>query len=179
MKYVSCWFNKYSVGVGVVLVSLFACCNAKAASSTSLEWNANTDPSVAGYNVYYGGASRTYTNVLDVGSSTNAVVGGLAEGQKYYFAVTAYTYDGIESDYSSEFTYVVPGLLTMNPGATPSSPMQIHFPVAAGHWYELQQSTDLASWITIWQTTGTTNTWVEFDVPVSTSGSSFYRVILH
>jgi Fibronectin type III domain len=170
---------KYGVGVGLVLVSLFVCSLAKAASGTSLEWNPNTDPSIAGYNVYYGNASRSYTNVMNVGSSTNAVVGGLVEGQTYYFAVTAYTFDGIESDFSAEFVYVVPGFLTMRPGATPGSLLQIHFPVAVGHWYELQQSVDLISWMTIWQTTGTANVWVEFDVPVSISGPRFYRLVLH
>jgi len=61
---------KFGVGVVVVLVSLFACNLAKAVSSTPLEWNPNTDPSVAGYNVYYGGTSRTYTNVINAGNST-------------------------------------------------------------------------------------------------------------
>jgi hypothetical protein len=107
---------KLGVGVFVVLLSLFACNLAKAVSSTSLEWNPNADPSVAGYNVYYGGASRTYTNVINAGNSTNAVIDGLVEGKTYYFAVTAYTDDGAESDYSDEYIYIVPGFLTLTPG---------------------------------------------------------------
>jgi hypothetical protein len=93
VTYQSCWLKKFGIGLGVsaVLVSLFACSLAKAVSSESLDWNPNTDPSIAGYNVYYGGASHSYTNVINIGSSTNAVVGGLLEGQTYYFAVTAYT----------------------------------------------------------------------------------------
>lgn len=175
----SCWFKKFGVGVGAVLVGLFVCSLAKAVSRVSLDWNPNTDPSVAGYNVYYGGTSRGYTNVINVGTSTNAVIAGLAEGQTYYFAVTAYTYDGAESDFSNEYTFLVPGLLQVTPGATPTAPVQIRFPVAIGHWYELQQSVDLVSWFTIWQTTGIANVWVEFDVPPSLSQPVFYRVALH
>lgn len=166
-------------GAGVVLATLFACGLARAASSTVLEWSPNTDPSIAGYNVYYGGASRDYTNVIDVGASTTALVDGLVEGQTYYFAVTAYTFDGEESDFSDESIFLVPGLLTLIAGSTPAAPMQIRFPVAAGHWYELQRSTDLLTWLTIWQTTGVANVWVEFDAPISASGAQFYRVVLH
>jgi len=177
VKYVSNGFMKY--GVGVVLLSLFACGLAKAAMSTTLQWNPNTDPSIAGYNVYYGSASRNYTNVINVGAVTSTTVDGLVEGQTYYFAVTAYTFDGEESDYSNEFVFLVPGLLTMTAGPTAASPIQIRFPVAGGHWYELQQSADLSNWFTVWQTTGIANVWVEFDAPISSSGAQFYRVILH
>jgi len=170
---------KIGVGVFVVLVSLFACSLAKAVSSTPLAWNPNTDPSVAGYNVYYGGASRTYTNVINAGNSTNVMVDGLVEGKTYYFAVTAYTYGGVESDFSDEIVYIVPEFVTLTPGATSSSPMQIRFPVAAGHSYELQESTDLVHWTTVWQTTGTDNVWVQYDAPINTSGAQFYRVVLH
>jgi len=135
---------------------------------------------VAGYNVYYGGASRIYTNVVDIGNSTHAMITGLLEGQPYFFAVTAYTVDGLESDYSEEIVYLVPGLLTITPGATPNSPMQIRFPAALGHWYELQLSTDLISWLTIWQVENvSSNNWVEYEPPINTSQPQFFRVILH
>jgi len=134
---------------------------------------------VIGYNVYYGGGTRSYTNILNVGNSTNAVVNGLVEGKTYYFAVTAYTLDGAESDYSDEFVYLVPGFLTLTRGGTPSAPWQIRFPVAGGHSYELQQSVDLVNWFTVWQTMGVSNVWVEFDAAVNTSETLFYRVISH
>jgi hypothetical protein len=37
----------------------------------------STDPSVAGYNVYYGGASGAYTNEISVGNATNATISGI------------------------------------------------------------------------------------------------------
>jgi hypothetical protein len=178
VKYVSVGLKKF-LGGGVVLVSLLACNLARAVSLVSLDWNPNPDSSIAGYNVYYGNASRSYTSVTNVGNSTSVMVGGLLEGQTYYFAVTAYTYDGEESDYSEEFVYLVPGMLTLTQGTTPESPLTIRFPVEAGHSYELQQSTDLANWTTFWQTTGYSNVWVEFDAPITAAPAGFYRVVSH
>ena len=179
VTYRNCRFQKFGFSFVVVLALVFACRISKGVSSADLLWNANPDPSVVGYNLYYGGASRTYTNMVSVGNTTNATVGGLLEGKTYYFAVTAYDIDGNESDYSAEATYVVPGWLVMTPGATAIDPLRIRFPVAPAHWYELQVSTDLKSWTTVWQTVGLTNTWIEYDAPVAGIGSQFYRVVLH
>jgi hypothetical protein len=73
--------------------------------SVTLVWNPSYDTSVTGYNVYYGVASRVYTNRLDVMASTNATVDGLLIGARYYFAATAYNLIGLESDYSAEVSY--------------------------------------------------------------------------
>jgi hypothetical protein len=167
------------LGAVVVVACLSACSLAKAVSTVPLQWNANTDPTVVGYNLYYGGASRTYTNVTDVGNVTNVVVGGLSEGKTYYFAVTAYDAYGDESDFSDETVFIVPGYLVMTTGTVPGAPVRIQFPVASDHWYELQSSPDLKSWTTIWQITGITNNWVEYDAPQLSTGSQFYRLILH
>jgi hypothetical protein len=174
-----CWLQKFGVGLVIVLASFFACTVAKAVSSVSLEWSPNTDPAVAGYNVYYGGESRNYTNVVDAGSLAAGTIDGLEEGKIYYFAVTAYDDFGDESDYSVETEYIVPGLLTMTQGTNPGDPLQIHFPVAPSHWYELQVSEDLQNWSTIWQVIGVSNTWVEFDVPLVGLPTQFFRVVLH
>src|SRR5882672_3757130 len=80
-----------------------------AVGSVNLVWNPSSDPNVVGYKIYYGGASHTYTNVVDVGSATNVTINGLVDGVTYYFAATAYNILGIESDYSSEVSYAVPG----------------------------------------------------------------------
>jgi hypothetical protein len=179
VKHYSCRFKKLVVGVGVVLVSLLAGSLANATSSVGLNWSLNPDPSIAGYNVYYGTVSHSYTSVITVGNTNQTVIDGLTEGKTYYFAVTAYTFDGLESDFSAEYVDIIPGFLTLTSGATPSSPVQIQFPVATGHWYELQLSTDLVAWVTIWQTTGTTNQWVEFDVPTVSFQRAFYRTVQH
>ena len=82
--------------------------SAFASGSVTLAWNASTDPTVAGYNVYYGGASGAYTNEISVGNATNATISGLVQGTTYYFAATTYAASGMESPFSSEVSYLIP-----------------------------------------------------------------------
>jgi len=82
--------------------------SAFATGSVTLAWNASTDPSVAGYNIYYGGTSGNYTNEICAGNATNATISGLVQGTTYYFAATSYASSGMESSFSSEVSYLVP-----------------------------------------------------------------------
>lgn len=77
-------------------------------SSVTLAWNSSTDSTVAGYNIYYGGASYTYTNKISVGNATSVNISGLLQGQTYYFAATTYSGSGAESAFSGELAYLVP-----------------------------------------------------------------------
>jgi hypothetical protein len=82
--------------------------SAFATGSVTLAWNASTDPTVTGYNIYYGGASGSYTNEICAGNATNATISGLVEGTTYYFAATTYAASGVESPFSSEVSCQVP-----------------------------------------------------------------------
>lgn len=75
---------------------------ATASVSANLTWTASTDPTVTGYNIYYGGASGQYTNSLSVAAITNAVVPDLADGTTYFFAAKAHNATGSESPFSNE-----------------------------------------------------------------------------
>lgn len=81
---------------------------ALATRSVRLAWGPSPDSTVAGYNIYYGPASRTYTNIVSFGKVTNATVSGLIEGGMYFFTATAYDGTGLESDFSNEVGYLVP-----------------------------------------------------------------------
>lgn len=71
------------------------------AQDVRLGWGASPDSDVAGYKVYYGLASRTYTTSINTGKTTSYTLSGLATGT-YYFAVTAYDLSGNESAFSNE-----------------------------------------------------------------------------
>jgi hypothetical protein len=84
-----------------------------------LAWNAPTTDSdgaaltdLAGYKLYYGLASRTYTHTIDVGNRTTYTVSSLESGRTYYFAVTAYDTSGNESDFSDEVLMTVSPLVS-------------------------------------------------------------------
>jgi hypothetical protein len=71
----------------------------------SLAWDANTEPDLAGYNIYFGTASRDYSDPINVGDVTEVTLTGFDEGSTYYFAATAYDEDGNESAYSEELVH--------------------------------------------------------------------------
>jgi hypothetical protein len=80
-----------------------------AAPSVTLAWNANSETNLAGYRLYWGPAARTYGQNQTVPVPTTiATVTNLVPTKTYFFAVTAYTTDGLESDYSDEVSYTVP-----------------------------------------------------------------------
>ena len=89
------------------------------ASEVTLAWDASTDPTVTGYNIYCGGASRVYTNIVDAGNATSVTISNLVPTATYYFAATTYNLAGLESDYSLEASYTVPlATNTFNPQPT-------------------------------------------------------------
>ena len=98
----------------------------------SLSWDPSPDTSVTGYRLHSGTTSGQYTEHIDVGNRTHSSVAGLKKGATYYFAVTAYNSDGIESDPSNEITFVVPGLIRLQPGRSPGYRMRVEFVVQEG-----------------------------------------------
>ena len=82
--------------------------SAFAAGTVTLAWNPSADPSVAGYNIHYGGASGAYTNEISAGNATNVTISSLTQGTIYYFAATTSNAASMESPLSSEVSYLVP-----------------------------------------------------------------------
>ena len=82
------------------------------AGTAVLSWDAETDPAVIGYRVYYGTAPGIYLQAygagVDAGSTPTYTVNALQSGVTYYFAVTAYDALGNESGYSSEAMKTIP-----------------------------------------------------------------------
>jgi hypothetical protein len=77
--------------------------------SVTLAWDPSVPSTdVAGYFIYYGESTRSYTNKVDIGLGTSAVVSNLVAGTTYYFVTTAYTASGLESDFSSEVVWQSP-----------------------------------------------------------------------
>jgi hypothetical protein len=88
-------------------------------ATVTVAWDPNPEPTVAGYNMYYGTSSGRYTSSVDVGSATRCAISALQEGVTYYLAVTAYDSAGNQSGYSDEIVYSVPS--GADPAPVPSS----------------------------------------------------------
>src|SRR5690348_7433045 len=142
--------SQYSVfeyvlcSVSALLFSL----HAVSSQNVTLAWNLVTNTDLVGYEIYYGPASRTYTNHITLtGSVTNATITGLVEGATYYFAATALSQAGLESDFSGEVVYQVP-TTTATLLVWPGPAGQFTFSVAGGSGcqYIVQSSTNLINW---------------------------------
>jgi hypothetical protein len=92
-------------------VAIFIQVQAFAVQSVNLAWDASSDKNILGYAVYYGTASRQYTNVVVVGNVTSTTVSGLPENATCYFAVTARDALGLESEFSNEVSWFAPTAL--------------------------------------------------------------------
>jgi hypothetical protein len=106
------------------IISTFSVQNIHAAEIT-LAWDQNSEPDIAGYRIYYGQESRSYTNIVDVGNYTTCVIADLEDGKTYFFAATAYNTDAYESGYSNEISYTGSSTNETNePPVADAGPMQ-------------------------------------------------------
>lgn len=105
MKFGWLRINKALLGCGLLLGAIS---HTFGAQSATLAWDPNTDAGLAGYKIYYGVQCSVYTNSITVGTNTTATVSNLVEGVTYYFAATAFSKTGLESDTSNEVSYNVP-----------------------------------------------------------------------
>lgn len=74
-------------------------------AQTTLMWDPVIHPDIAGYIIYYGTSSGDYDVSLDVGNWTSITIAGLDGSETYYFAATAYSIYGEESDFSNEVSW--------------------------------------------------------------------------
>ena len=88
--------------IGILFFLLLALAGQARAEQVSLAWDANTEPDLGGYKLYYWTAAQAYSQVISVGKNNQVTVNNLSQGVTYFFAVTAYNLQGAESDYSNE-----------------------------------------------------------------------------
>jgi|GEM_PF-1652412 len=92
----------------IILISILISPLSASADALLVSWEANTEPDLAGYKVYYGLKTRNYETYIDVGNVTSHLLDGLDYGHTYYVAVTAYDTLGTESGYSDEVWATIP-----------------------------------------------------------------------
>lgn len=88
---------------GCLVFSVFSLCVVRTAAADNivLAWDAETNP-VAGYIVHVGTQSGSYTQHLDVGLAITYTYPNAVAGQKYCFAVSAYSSGALEGPKSNE-----------------------------------------------------------------------------
>lgn len=95
-----------------------------------VNWTMNPNPPpqgyafTAGYRVYYGMTSKEsplfmrYAVAVDAGNTNKLVISNLAPG-RWFVTATAYSTDGVESDYATEAS------ATSNAARPPTSPVRL------------------------------------------------------
>ena len=123
----------------LLLAALYACLllapmAADAATTITLQWDANTEPDVLGYVVRYGTQSGVYATEVDVGKTTSwSVPLGTPGTTTYYFVVQAYNSTSRSDNSAEVFTSVTnpipnPVLFVDRPG--PSTTLPTDFLIA-------------------------------------------------
>jgi len=160
-----------SVGRSLLALAIAACWMAggvcaSAVQSVTLAWDRSSDTSAIGYRIYAYEENATVPESFNVFGLTKVKLAGLKEGLRYTFKVTSYNAAGVESAPAGPAEVVVPVPLQLLPGPTPNDLKQLQFPVAPGHWYEIQSSTNMQTWTTVQQTgTATAYAWTQIQEP--------------
>jgi hypothetical protein len=100
----------------VMMISVLLFGTVASADQVTLQWDANTESDLAGYIVYWDNdqAGEPYTHTVtmtlseDENPDLNVVektITGLISGTTYWFVVTAYDTENLESGYSNEVSY--------------------------------------------------------------------------
>lgn len=167
--------------LAALLTLTFAFCDKAHAGNIILSWGRSASPGVAGYNVYYGTTSGSYLYKVNTGNTGSVTISNLTPGLTYYFAASAYDAYGHESQLSPQISYLVGYVLAMTGNAFPGNQATLQFEVVAGHWYEVQASTDLQTWTSIWQSIIAPSSFLfSFTDPDAGSyPSRYYRLVIH
>lgn len=168
----------------VVWIGFLSLLEAVAVSATlpsiTLAWNPSPANNIAGYRLYLGLSSGTYATSLDVGATTNATLSNLTPGTTYFFAVTAYDTNRLESPFSGEISYRIPvGLnlakLKISPG--PRGQIQVTGNAPVGYTYSVLSSKDLKNWSIVGTVLAdATGSFVFLDTLSPGTKENFYRV---
>jgi len=87
--------------LSALAAGLITACLPAFAFDVNLAWNANEEPDITGYRLYWGTASRTYSEWIDLGKVMSVTLTNLPN-HRLFFAVTAWNGAGLESGYSNE-----------------------------------------------------------------------------
>jgi hypothetical protein len=158
----------------VIVMIVFS--TAVLAGAIRVKWNANTEPDLAGYKVYYGQVSNNYEKSVDVGDVTEHVLSGLAYGKKYYVAVTAYDDSGNESERSPEvsMTLAIPQISV----AVVAQGLQLQWhKVAGADAYEIYRNNNPYFTATTPITLTPDTVYVDTDFRRTPAVGSYYQVV--
>jgi hypothetical protein len=168
---------KVTTALGLLALSLSF---STQATDVTLAWDPTSGTNVAGYNLYWGLTSEFYTSHMDVGLATSGTISNLTPGLIYYFAVTDYDANGLESPFSGEISFAVPldsPAATLQPPDLTGSRPFVSGTGPVGYQYDVLSSSNLVSWTTIGSVTvDSTGSFQFVDPRGGGDTATFYRL---
>ena len=150
------------------------------AAPCTLAWTPQSDPSIAGFAVYYGAVGSPATNRIDAGMLESVTVFNLTAGIDYNFYAVSYTKEGLESLPSNVVAYQPPIVSPIKLSVLPDRTVHLLFRAVPGSTCRIERSSSLnpAQWELIGKRTADVNGSITFDdQPSAWSGSQFYRAV--
>jgi hypothetical protein len=147
------------------------------AAPFTLAWSSQSDPSVAGFAVYYSAAGSLTTNRVDVGMLEATTLYNLTAGIEYSFFAVAYTAEGIESLPSNVVSYQPPIISPIKISVLPDRSVHLIFRAVPGSVCRIERSPSVSplGWQSIATRTADADGIVTFDDPNAGRGNFFYR----
>ena len=108
---------KIIIWITALIITTVAFCNA---GEVTLQWDANTEPSLVGYKMYYTDSTNSWCELT--GKVTEYTVVNLTPGDTYTFQLTAYD-NASESLKSNSVVYTDPGFI---PTENPKEPIKAY-----------------------------------------------------
>ena len=140
-----------------------------------VNWIRSPDPKVIGYRMYCGTNSGHYLISYPTGNVTSNLVAGMAAGVTYFFAVTAFGTNGIESPFSEEINFV-PGQPLVQLRAAPNHQFALTLAGLIAHSYDIEATQDFQTWSVIGNvTTGAAGSMSFTDTNAALFSRRFYR----
>ena len=102
LRQFSSFVCRCAVSAAVALAVLIAAPALASAQTITLTWDPNTEANLGGYLVHSGTQSRSYSTQTDAGKQTTLPITGLDLTKDNFFAVQAYSTDGLLSPLSQE-----------------------------------------------------------------------------
>jgi FG-GAP-like repeat len=142
--------QRQAARIGSLCALLLASASYARAASITLAWDANPEPHVAGYLVYFGNQSGQYYGTVDAGNQTSITLPWLLDGAPYYFVVRAYTATGLLSPPSVEVSRRVgiPFSVAGDFDGDSRADMTVYRP-SSGQWF--LRSIDDNGWWSVYQ----------------------------
>lgn len=78
------------------------------AYNLTISWDANKESDLAGYKLFIGNSSGSYTSTINVGTTNAYTVNNVTPGLTYYAVIRAFDLSGNESSNSKEVSALIP-----------------------------------------------------------------------